>query len=84
LEAIAEELKEEAKGNQTLFISTEKIADLIQIIEKKGLFKNSRIENELLKMALKGNTTVSVDSDNNRIRRLDRLCKQFDGTWKEE
>ena len=34
LEEIAGELKEEAKGNQILSVSTEKIADLIGIIEK--------------------------------------------------
>jgi len=80
---IAEELNEEPKGNQMLQIPTDKLAKLIEIIEKKGLFKNARIENELLKIVLKGNTEVLVDSDNTRIRRLDRLCKQFDGECKD-
>ncbi len=84
LQKIAEELKEEPKGNQMINIPTEKLSDLIGIIEKKGLFKNARIENELLKIAVKGENTVAVDSDNTRIRRLDRLCKQFDGICKED
>lgn len=84
LDSIAETIKEEAKGNQELSIPTEKINELIELIEKKGMLKNSRIENELLKIVLKGNNEISVDSDNSRIRRLDRLCKQFDGNWKEE
>jgi len=84
LDSIANELKETAKGNQLINIPAEKLSELIQIIEKKGLLKNSRIENELLKIVLKGETVISVDSDNSRIRRLDRLCKQFDGNWKED
>ena len=80
---IAEELNEEPKGNQMLQIPTEKLSQLIKIIEKNGLFKNARIENELLKIVLKGNNEVLVDSDNSRIRRLDRLCKQFDGECKD-
>jgi len=83
LEKIAEELNEEPKGNQMLQIPTEKLSQLIKIIEKNGLFKNARIENELLKIVLKGNNEVLVDSDNSRIRRLDRLCKQFDGECKD-
>ncbi len=84
LESIAEELNEKAQGNQMISISTEKLPKLMEIIEKKDLFKNARIENELLKTVIKGQTTILVDSDNARIRRLDRLCKQFDGKWKEE
>jgi len=84
LEEIAEELKEEPKGNQLLNMPVEKISKLMEIIENKKLFKNARIENDLLKIVLKGEKTISVDSDNTRIRRLDRLCKQYDGTWKED
>jgi hypothetical protein len=84
LEEIAKELNEEAKGNQLISIPTEKLQKLMRIIEKKKLFKNARIENELIKITLKGENTLSVNSDNTRIRRLDRLCKQLDGTWQEE
>ncbi|MFH1663516.1 MAG: hypothetical protein ABH986_01755 [archaeon] len=84
LDTLAEELEEETKGNQQIVIPTEKLPKLMEIIEKKGLFRNARIENDLLKIVLKGNNEVSVDSDNTRIRRLDRLCRQFDGTCKED
>ncbi len=84
LKKIAEEIKEEPKGNQMIQIPTEKLPELIELIEKKGLFKNAKLENELLKVFLKGNTEVVVDSDNTRIRRLDRLCKQYDGECKED
>lgn len=84
LKKIAEEINEEPKGNQFLQMPTEKLPKLIGIIEKKGLFKNARIENELLKIVLKENTKVLVNSDNTRIRRLDRLCKQFGGECKED
>ncbi len=84
LESIAAELKEEAKGNQILNIPSEKLFDLMELIEKKGIHKNARIENALLKISLKGSNTLVVDSDNTRIRRLDRLCKELNGNWTAE
>ena len=84
LESIAKELDLKKTQKQSLLVSSAQIKSLLEYLEKKQLLKSAKLENELLRVSIKGENKIRVEADNAKVRRIDRLSGQFDGTRLEE
>lgn len=84
LNSIENELKLQVSGQHSLIVPTEKLTDLLNYLEKKRILKNSRLENELLKVVFRNENAIAVEGDNTRIKRIDRLAKEMNLKYSED
>lgn len=84
LDQISQELKVQRKDAASLIIPVAKIADLIKLLNSIGTYKSFKLETGLEKLVWKEHKTLFVESDNAKIKRLDRLCKSLDGNYVDE
>ena len=84
LDKVSQELKVQRKDAVSLIIPVAKIQELVRLLDSFGVYKSFKLETELEKLIWKENKTLFVESDNAKIKRLDRLCKSLDGNYVDE
>lgn len=75
---IANPLKLEFSSS-SITVPSEKLSDFLKILLKTNALKNSRIESSAFKAVFKERNSLSVNAENSKLKRLDRLAKELNG-----
>ena len=71
-------------ATDSILLPSNKLKEFMHYLQKNNLARKSKFETELIRVIWKDSNTVSVEADNAKIKRLDRLSKSMDGNYSEE
>ena len=69
------------ESNQSLRVKSERISEFLQYLLEKSQLRKSRLDNESIRILFNTANELFVETDNAKIRRLDRLAKQLEGDY---
>ena len=71
-------------ATDSISLPSNKLREFMHYLQENKLARKSKFETELIRVTWKDANTVSVEADNAKIKRLDRLSKSMDGNYLEE